>query len=111
MAPVVIKSARATSKALHDIGAVNGKDMTTEAALTKLYHLFSLDIPKEEIKGSVGAGDAFCAGASIGLTYGKTFPESIEIGSHLAASVITSSENVCPRFLPQEFGIDVKVED
>ena len=32
------------------IGAVNGKDMTTEAALTKLYHLFSLDIPKEEIK-------------------------------------------------------------
>ena len=40
----------ATSKALHDIGAVNGKDMTTEAALTKLYHLFSLDIPKEEIK-------------------------------------------------------------
>jgi len=40
----------ATSKALHDIGAVNGKDMTTEAALTKLYHLFSLDISKEEIK-------------------------------------------------------------
>ena len=40
----------ATSKALHDIGAVNGKNMTTEAALTKLYHLFSLDIPKEEIK-------------------------------------------------------------
>jgi len=40
----------ATSKALHDSGAVNGKDMTTEAALTKLYHLFSLDISKEEIK-------------------------------------------------------------
>lgn len=40
----------ATSKALHDIGAVNGKNMTTEAALTKLYYLFSLDISKEEIK-------------------------------------------------------------
>ena len=40
----------ATSKALHDIGAVNGKDMTTEAALTKLYHLFSLGLDKEEIQ-------------------------------------------------------------
>ena len=63
------------------------------------------------VKDTTGAGDAFCAGAAIGLTYGKTFPEAIEIGSHLAASVITSSENVCPRFLPQEFGIDIKVED
>ena len=40
----------ATSKALHDIGAVNGKNMTTEAALTKLYYLFSLDLSKEEIQ-------------------------------------------------------------
>lgn len=40
----------ATSKALHDIGAVNGKNMTTEAALTKLYYLFSLDLPKEDIQ-------------------------------------------------------------
>ena len=64
-----------------------------------------------QVKDTTGAGDAFCAGASIGLTYGKTFAKAIEIGSHLAASVITSSENVCPRFLPQEFGIDIKVED
>lgn len=65
---------------------------------------------KVVVKDTTGAGDAFCAGASIGLTYGKSFEESIEIGSRLAASVITSSENVCPRFLPQEFGIDVEVE-
>ena len=65
---------------------------------------------KVQVKDTTGAGDAFCAGATIGLTYGKTFAESIEIGSHLAASVITSSENVCPRFLPQEFGIDIKVQ-
>lgn len=63
---------------------------------------------KVHVKDTTGAGDAFCAGASIGLTYGKTFPEAIEIGSHLAASVITSSENVCPRFLPQELGIEIK---
>lgn len=63
---------------------------------------------KVHVKDTTGAGDAFCAGATIGLTYGKTFPEAIEIGSHLAASVITSSENVCPRFLPQELGIEIK---
>ncbi len=40
----------ATSKALHDIGAVNGKNMTTEAALTKLYYLFSLGLEKDEIQ-------------------------------------------------------------
>ena len=60
-----------------------------------------------QVKDTTGAGDAFCAGVSIGLTYGKTLAQAIEIGSTLAASVITSSENVCPRFLPGEFGIDV----
>lgn len=60
------------------------------------------------VKDTTGAGDAFCAGVSIGLTYGKTMPEAIEIGSFLAASVITSSENVCPRFLPEEIGLDKK---
>ena len=57
------------------------------------------------VKDTTGAGDAFCAGVASGLTYGKTLSEAVEIGSRLAASVITSSENVCPRFLPEEFGI------
>ena len=60
-----------------------------------------------QVKDTTGAGDAFCAGVAIGLTYGKTLPEAIDIGSLLAASVITSSENVCPRFLPAELGIQV----
>ena len=66
---------------------------------------------KVHVKDTTGAGDAFCAGVSIGLTYGKNLPEAIEIGSTLAASVITSSENVCPRFLPRELGLDIEVEE
>ena len=66
---------------------------------------------KVNVKDTTGAGDAFCAGVSMGLTYGKTMAESIEIGSYLAASVITSSENVCPRFLPRELGIELEVLD
>lgn len=65
---------------------------------------------KVNVKDTTGAGDAFCAGVAVGLTYGKNMAESIEIGTHLAASVITSSDNVCPRFLPEEFGLDVKFE-
>jgi pseudouridine kinase len=62
-----------------------------------------------QVKDTTGAGDAFCAGVSIGLTYGKDSPDAIEIGSMLAASVITSSENVCPRFLPEELGLSVTI--
>lgn len=40
----------ATSKALQNVDAVNGKDMTTEAAVTKLYYLLSRELSKEEIK-------------------------------------------------------------
>ena len=39
-----------TSSSLKTAGAVSGRDMTTEAAVAKLYYLFSLDIPKDEIK-------------------------------------------------------------
>lgn len=64
-----------------------------------------------EVKDTTGAGDAFCAGAAIGLTYGKSLWEACEIGSMLAASVIVTSENVCPRFRPRELGLDMDVED
>lgn len=60
---------------------------------------------KVVVKDTTGAGDAFCAGAMSGLTYGKSMAEAIEIGNTLAASVITSTDNVCPRFRPEEFGL------
>ena len=66
---------------------------------------------KVNVKDTTGAGDSFCAGVAMGLTYGKTLGESCEIGARLAASVICTSENVCPRFLPSELGLDVKVGD
>ena len=64
-----------------------------------------------EVQDTTGAGDAFFAGATIGLTYGKTLGQSCAIGSRLAASVICTSSNVCPRFLPEEFGLDVAVTE
>ena len=64
-----------------------------------------------QVVDTTGAGDAFCAGAAVGLTHGKTLGESVAIGTYLAASVITSSENVCPRFRPQELGLDVEIDE
>ena len=66
---------------------------------------------KVEVKDTTGAGDSFCAGVSIGLTYGKTLAEACQIGTMLAASVIATTESVCPRFLPRELGLDMDVED
>ena len=54
---------------------------------------------------TTGAGDAFFAGVAVGLTYGKSLEDSCVIGTKLAASVIASKENVCPRFRPEEFGL------
>ena len=63
------------------------------------------------VRDTSGAGDAFCAGVAIGQTYGKSLRESVRIGTHLAASVITVSESTCPRFLPKELGLDIEVTE
>ena len=60
---------------------------------------------KVDVLDTTGAGDAFFAGVTIGLTYGKTLKQACEIGNRLAASVICNAENVCPRFMPSEFGL------
>ena len=59
-----------------------------------------------EVVDTTGAGDAFFAGVAIGLTYGKTLEQACRIGTRLATSVIATKENVCPRFLPEEFGLE-----
>jgi pseudouridine kinase len=66
---------------------------------------------KVEVKDTTGAGDSFCAGVAIGQTYGKTLRESCEIGAMLAASVIVTTDSVCPRFLPRELGLNMDVVD
>lgn len=64
-------------------------------------------VPAFEVKvvDTTGAGDSFYAGVCAGLTYGKSLKEACEIGTKLAASVVQSVENVCPRFLPSEFNL------
>ena len=63
------------------------------------------------VRDTTGAGDAFFAGVSIGLTYNRSLEEACNIGTRLATAVICTSVNVCPRFLPSEFGLDVPVQD
>ena len=66
---------------------------------------------KVEVKDTTGAGDSFCAGVVIGLTYGKDLKEACDIGTMLAASVIVTTESVCPRFQPRELGLEMDVVD
>ena len=61
---------------------------------------------KVAVRDTTGAGDAFFAGVAAGLTYGCSLEQSVRIGTRLAGSVIAALENVCPRFLPEELGIN-----
>lgn len=65
----------------------------------------TLPASRVQVRDTAGAGDAFCAGVAAGLTYGKDLRGAVELGTKLAAAVITVSENVCPRFLPEELGL------
>jgi sugar/nucleoside kinase (ribokinase family) len=63
-----------------------------------------------EVVDAAGCGDAFFAGVTIGLTYGKSLSESCAIGTRLASSVIATTESVSPRFRPEEFNLDLPEE-
>ena len=70
-------------------------------------------IPAQKVSviDTTGCGDSFFAGVVIGLTYGKSLGEACAIGTRLASSVSATKENVCPRFLPSEFGLNIDVEE
>lgn len=63
---------------------------------------------KVDVVDTTGAGDAFFSGVAAGLTYGQSLAQACEIGTVLSAAVIRTTENVCPRFRPEEFGLSVK---
>ena len=61
-----------------------------------------------DVIDTTGAGDSFFAGVAVGLTYGKSLEEACIIGTRLASTVISTKENVCPHFMPEEFGLKLK---
>lgn len=54
--------------------------------------LLSLDVPKADIRGTVGAGDMFCAGVWYGTINGMTLTEILSAATACAAAKITGSD-------------------
>ena len=42
---------------------------------------------------------------------GKTLKEACGIGTRLSSTVICTSENICPRFMPEEFGLNYNTKN
>ena len=52
----------------------------------------SYKVPKNLIKGTTGAGDAFCAGALIGIYLDKTDSEVLELASQIAVTALFEND-------------------
>ena len=63
---------------------------------------------KVSVVDTTGAGDAFCSGVAVALSYGKSLKEACEIGTFLSSNVVTSVDNVIPHYLPEEIGISIE---
>lgn len=53
----------------------------------------SLALPKSEIKGRTGAGDAFCAGVLYGAERGMELPEALRLATAAAAASLTQADS------------------
>lgn len=60
----------------------------------KFEYLPSLSLPNGYIKGSVGAGDSFCAGALYALNEGKDLTDILRIASCAAAANLSEADSV-----------------
>ncbi len=56
--------------------------------------VLSLNVPKEDIKGSVGAGDAYCAGCLYGIYKGFSGEEILKFASGAAACSLLEKNSV-----------------
>lgn len=65
-----------------------------DAATAEFTEVPSLRIPEQEIKGSVGAGDAFCAGCLYGLYHGYSDRQMLEYASAAAACSLMEANAV-----------------
>ena len=65
-----------------------------DAASGAITEVASLKIPKEEILGNVGAGDAFCAGALYALYHGYPDRQLLEFASSAAACNLFAANSV-----------------
>jgi len=54
----------------------------------------TLDLPKSYIKGTVGAGDAFCAGTLYGIYNGMTLNETLKTADLAAAACLSENDSV-----------------
>ena len=65
-----------------------------DAKTREFTEVSSLRIPPEEIKGSVGAGDAFCAGCLLGIYHNYSDRQLLEFASAAAACSLFAANSV-----------------
>lgn len=60
----------------------------------EMYYSPSLDLPKDYIKGTVGAGDSFCAGILYSIYHEKSPKEALEIAAACAAANLSEKNSI-----------------